>query len=179
MSKTRELTELENELLATVWKDQPCTRYWVKKVYESSPVGARRDSAGSVYPAINRLVKRGYLKKKPIPSDRRRSYELTCTADGLTNIRKWLLDISALHSFPIDPLRKKSFFLGAMTKKQRHDWLRRSIQICDEQLLSIRQFNEVTAEKSTEFADLGSNIASEEIRARRRVMQKYLKKQEE
>lgn len=175
----RDLTELENDLLATVWKDQPCTLYWVKKVYESSPVGARRDSAGSVYPAINRLVTRGYLTKTPIPSDGRRSSELHCTNAGLKKVREWLLDISALHSFPIDPLRKKSFFLSALTSIQRRKWIQNSIDICNQQLESIRQFKDITSEKSNEFAELGSKIASEQIRARRRVLQTFLKSKQD
>ena len=168
----RELTDLEGMLLASIWREQPCSFYWIKKLMDQSPTGGNRDRAGSIYPAINRLVKYELVTKTRVKTDGRGTNILECTDKGIEKIREWVLDIKPPMCFPIDPIRTKSFFLGALTKEEQKLWLEKAKQACVEQMETIQQFESLTEEKADDYSDIGHSLARAVVKARLTALKK-------
>ncbi|HJR83068.1 MAG TPA: helix-turn-helix transcriptional regulator, partial [Sphingomicrobium sp.] len=77
------LTELESHLLSIVWRTQPTTAYQIRQVFAQSPTRNLALSQGSVYPAIERLKARGYVRSVAL-GDGRKTEKLHCTRAGET-----------------------------------------------------------------------------------------------
>jgi DNA-binding PadR family transcriptional regulator len=86
----RELTNLEHMLLSLLHA-RPASGYALRKLFVSTPVGHYSDSPGSIYPALQRLRRRGLLRPvKGQPSDGRGTQLLAVTPKGVAEMRSWL-----------------------------------------------------------------------------------------
>jgi DNA-binding PadR family transcriptional regulator len=86
----RNLTNLEFLLLALL-HSQPASGYALRKSFATTPLGHYSDSPGSIYPALQRLRRRGLLRPLPTrPSNGRRKQLFSITARGLGDLRSWL-----------------------------------------------------------------------------------------
>ena len=121
--KSREtgLTELESHVLSIVWRNQPATAYQVRHAFAHSPTRDLALSQGSIYPAIERLKRRGFVASVPL-HDRRKSEHLSCTRDGEEAVRAWICDLP--NQLPDDPLRSRILALPLLSKRERAEWVR-------------------------------------------------------
>jgi DNA-binding PadR family transcriptional regulator len=69
----------------------PMSGYAVRKIFATTPMGHYSDSPGSIYPALERLQRAGFVAGTVVPAERgpaRRVYRIT--ERGLSSLRKWL-----------------------------------------------------------------------------------------
>lgn len=86
----RRLTNLEHLLLGLLHQ-KPASGYALRKSFSSTPLGHYSDSPGSIYPALNRLHRRGLVRPiKDQPSTGRGTQLFSLTAQGLAALRSWL-----------------------------------------------------------------------------------------
>ncbi len=86
----RRLTNLELLLLALL-QPRPASGYALRKSFATTPLGHYSDSPGSIYPALQRLRRRGLVR--PLPhqaANGRRTQLFTTTPKGLGELRAWL-----------------------------------------------------------------------------------------
>ena len=85
------LTGFEQVLLGMIFT-RPSTGYDLKRRFASTPLGVYQPSSGALYPALDRLERRGLLRSQaPPPADRgrrRRLYQLT--EEGRQAHRDWV-----------------------------------------------------------------------------------------
>jgi len=129
------LSELECAVLGVVWQRGRCSAYAVAK--EFAPVSSGWSaSAGSIYPLLGKLHTLGLISftEQVWGKGRKRLYELSPA--GRSALKKWLLDLAEwTGAVPADPIRTRSFFLGALgTTKDRLRFFDRSI-LCTRQAL--------------------------------------------
>jgi PadR family transcriptional regulator AphA len=74
------LTGFEQVLLGMIF-DRPSTGYDLKRRFATTPLGVYQPSSGALYPALDRLERRGLLRSQPPPpaghGRPRRLYQLT------------------------------------------------------------------------------------------------------
>ena len=86
----RRFTNLEH-LLLTLLQREPASGYALRKAFASTPLGHFSDSPGSIYPALQRLLRRGLLRPiKDQPANRRRKQVFAVTPKALAELRSWL-----------------------------------------------------------------------------------------
>jgi len=69
---------------------QPLSGYDAKKIFASSPIASFSDSPGAIYPALNRLEQRGFVRseiQKSTGMRRRRVFRIT--PKGLASLKAW------------------------------------------------------------------------------------------
>lgn len=119
-----EATELESCVLGIVWASGPCTAYVIRKVFLDSLSPYWSGSAGAIYPLVARLEARGLITARVEPRGERSRKELTITSDGLAALRSWLLPLPEWTGFvPVDPVRTRMFFLGALPPEEQEAFL--------------------------------------------------------
>ncbi len=86
----RPLTNLEHILLGILAED-PLSGYSLRKRFATTPLGHFSDSPGSIYPALQRLQRRGFLLiLKEKPASGRKGRRFTVTVKALRELRHWL-----------------------------------------------------------------------------------------
>ncbi len=119
------LSELELVILGVVWKRAPCTGYVVAKEFATSPSSHYSGSAGAVYPAVARLVRRSYLQSTQSRQGRRRRRLHRITSKGRAALTEWLnppLPEDAAR-ITYDPVRTRAYFLGVLSPQHRRAFL--------------------------------------------------------
>jgi len=119
------VTEIEACVLALVSVDGPATPYAIRKVFLDSPSPQWSGSAGTIYPLIERLLRRRLIRSKLCWTGKRRGYQISLTTAGLRALGLWLsLPIPEwVAGVPPDPLRTRVRFLGAISPKQQRAFL--------------------------------------------------------
>lgn len=106
------LTELENCTLAVVRQLQPCSTYQVRRAFARTPTAAWSNSAGTIYPVIDRLLQLKLIMAKLRPGDARARRDLSVTRKGEAAIRRWIVELDAGTAAPTpDPIRTRLHFL--------------------------------------------------------------------
>jgi DNA-binding PadR family transcriptional regulator len=86
----RHLTNLEHLLLGLLHQ-KPASGYTLRKIFATTPLGHYSDSPGSIYPALNRLRRRGLVRPaKDQPTTGRGTLLLSLTPQGRAELRSWL-----------------------------------------------------------------------------------------
>lgn len=86
----RKLTNLEHVLLGILAEDA-LSGYALRKRFATTPLGHFSDSPGSIYPALQRLQRRGLLRiLKQKPANGRRERRFTVTPKALRELHHWL-----------------------------------------------------------------------------------------
>ena len=121
------LTDLELTVLGIVWKKAPCTAYAIMREFAGSPSSYHRGSAGTIYPLVQRLEQRGYLRASKGTQGRRPRATYELRRKGFEALRAWLAPPlpDAAKAITFDPLRTRAFFLGALTPAKRLAFCRR------------------------------------------------------
>jgi DNA-binding PadR family transcriptional regulator len=120
------LSEIEACVLALVSVDGPATPYAIRKVFLHSPSPQWSGSAGTIYPLIERLLRRKLIRSKTCLTGKRRGHQISLTNRGSRALRLWLsLPIPEwVAGVPPDPLRTRVRFLGAVSANQQRAFLR-------------------------------------------------------
>jgi DNA-binding PadR family transcriptional regulator len=119
------LTDLEAAALGCIWKKGGCTAYAIRKSFRESPSARFTDSAGTVYPMLERLAGRGLLRSREENQGRRPATVFACTPRGLTALRRWLeVPDEPARLATWDPLRTRALYLGLLTAAERGRWIR-------------------------------------------------------
>jgi len=121
----KNLSELEGVSLGIVYNFQPCTAYFVRRELRESPSSHWQASAGSVYPLLARLQKRGLLASLADDGDKRGRKHFSVTRKGERAIKTWILAgaepdmVAAI----MDPIRSRMFFLSLLDTAQKKQYL--------------------------------------------------------
>ncbi|HEY1471026.1 MAG TPA: PadR family transcriptional regulator [Candidatus Acidoferrum sp.] len=93
----RQLTNLEHVLLGML-SQESLSGYSLRKRFATTPLGHFSDSPGSIYPALQRLQRRGLLRiLKEKPANGRRAQRFTATPKARGELRHWLHGIVTRH----------------------------------------------------------------------------------
>lgn len=118
------LTELDNCILAVIWRGGPMSAYGVRSHFSGSATTTWSSSTGTVYPAIRRLRAAGLLKAEA-PAGPRKSELLSLTPAGRDALDDWLTKLPPeLGTATADPIRTRVHFLTAIhpsARKQAFD----------------------------------------------------------
>jgi DNA-binding PadR family transcriptional regulator len=134
------LSELEGAVLGVLWTEGPCTAYAVRKTFQSSPSPQWSGSAGAIYPLVRRLQAKGFAGSRAQPGDRRGGRLYSLTSRGLKALQSWMApplseDVTGV---PMDPLRTRLEFLGALTPGMRRAFVKDARLKLEEHIAATR-----------------------------------------
>ncbi len=120
-----DLTELEACVLGLIWSQGPCTPYSVQQIMKSSPSPHWSGSAGAIYPVFQRLERAALVRSQSQKQGKRESRAFQTTAAGTRALRSWIgPPVSEwAGDLPIDPLRTRVRFLGALSVEKQRTFL--------------------------------------------------------
>ena len=121
-------SELEMVILGVIAKFGPLTPYAVRKHFAGSPTPHFSSSAGTIYPAVERLEKAGLVRSKKDARGAQKRWQYAATAAGARAHRAWLfeeLGADVFRSQP-DPLRTRMYFLGLLPRAAQRAFLARA-----------------------------------------------------
>ena len=129
-------------ILGVVDKFGPLTPYAVRKHFAESPASPFSDSAGSIYPALERLEGEGLVRSRAGTRGRQPRREYAITPAGRRAVQAWLVDGLGDEDLepPPDPIRTRLFFLGALSPAQRRRFLDRAIEGLERQVEVLRAY---------------------------------------
>lgn len=119
MKNAKRLKNLEGAILGAIAMDEPCTAYRVHKNFANSPSQYFSGSAGAVYPAFNRMEKRGLIKSKSVGTKLRPAKGFVLTKKGRENLQEWFFDPILAADGGFDPLRLRFSLLTALPATER------------------------------------------------------------
>jgi DNA-binding PadR family transcriptional regulator len=157
------LTDDEGTFLALLVRVQPATAYELSKIYADSPVSNIGTSKGKIYPLVDRLQKRGLLKKRPVKDDARGSEWLESTARGEAAVRTWAMEIRPTHILLEDPLRTKLQSFDLLSRDQQLEWI---VQAKVELQAKLDELEAYAAEVTVPFKELVHDNAVCSVRCR-------------
>jgi DNA-binding PadR family transcriptional regulator len=157
------LTDDEGTFLALLVRVQPATAYQLSKIYADSPVSNIGTSKGKIYPLVERLQKRGLLKKRPVKGDARGSEWLECTSRGEAAVRAWVMDIRPTHILLEDPLRTKLQSFELLSRDEQLEWI---VEAKSELQNKLAELEAYAAEVTVPFKELVHDNAVSSVRCR-------------
>jgi len=163
--------ELEHVILGIVAKFGPLTPYAVRRHFADSPTPAFSSSAGTVYPAIARLVAARLLKARADARGAQARAQLTTTAAGRRAHMAWLFDadVSGCLRPQPDPLRTRIYFLGLLPRAAQRAFLARALRTLAAEIVALeRHAQAYPAAGPTRYSRLASEGITELARARHR-----------
>ena len=118
MPTARELTELEGCVLGLIWDKGPCTPYLLRKQFLDSVSPHWSGSAGAIYPLVERLERRRFVRAEAHATGRRHSQRYVVTPAGFRSLCGWLSPplLDETVGVPPDPLRTRLRFLAALPR---------------------------------------------------------------
>ena len=164
----RRLSELEGVSIGIVDQNEPCTAYLVTQKLKEAPSSHWRASAGSVYPLLARLESEGLISSVEDKRDRRGRSLLSVTPRGRRALVNWIekgLDIEVISS-TFDPIRTRTFFLGALSLKDRIDYVERLARLMDNYMADVTAHLKGKSKSEDLFDYLGS-LGAERVTAAR------------
>lgn len=122
---SNDLSEIEACVLALLSVDGPATPYAIRKVFLDSPSPQWSGSAGTIYPLIERLLRRKLIHSKVCLTGKRRGYRISVTDSGSRALKQWFsVPIPEWAAgVPPDPLRTRVRFLEVLSNNQREVFL--------------------------------------------------------
>jgi DNA-binding PadR family transcriptional regulator len=122
---TGPLSEIEGCVLALLHEWGPATPYALRKEFLNSPTPQWSGSAGTIYPLIARLQRRGLVRAKLHPTGARPGRRISLSASGRRAFRSWLsIPVPDwVAGIPPDPLRTRVRFLEALSVRERRAFI--------------------------------------------------------
>lgn len=118
------LTELEGAVLGVIWSRRSITAYGVRQRFLSSPTRGWSSSHGAIYPAVERLIRYGFVAADPARSDRRATKTLTVTQVGSEALRQWLMGLEEwMGGATVDPIRTRVNYFSILSLEERKSYL--------------------------------------------------------
>jgi DNA-binding PadR family transcriptional regulator len=141
VAREPKLTDVEGCALGVVWQRGPCTAYEVRREFAVSSTPRWSASAGSIYPALQRLLARKLVRAAAEAWGPREITRYAITPRGLALLRGWIGPPLAdeLGGPAFDPLRTRSCFVGAMPRAARRRWVREAIARTRHALAGLRE----------------------------------------
>lgn len=172
------LTELESCVLGVIWRDGPLTAYEIAALFARSLSPYWSGSAGAIYPAVQRLRARGFVRGARRSWNGRQKTVLTVAPKGTAELRSWLaLPLPPEAVAPShDPLRTRLFFVNVLAAPQRKrffDDVERSLR---EQLAAVKQQHSGELAAGDLSEALGSLGVLYELKARLRWLRELRKR---
>lgn len=130
------LSEIEGCVLALIHEAGPATPYAIRKEFLGSPTPHWSGSAGTIYPLVERLERRGLIRTTIHHTGQRRGRRLSLTAIGVRAFRRWLsIPVPAwVVGIPPDPLRSRVRFLGALPPSGQRAFVAEALRVAGRQL---------------------------------------------
>ena len=134
------LSEIEACVLGLISADGPSTPYAIRKVFLESPSPQWSGSAGTIYPLVERLLRRRLIHSQVFLNGRRRGHRISVTASGSRALEQWL-------SVPVpdwvagvtpDPLRTRIRFLGTIGSKPGRQFVRHAYRRVQAHLRTVK-----------------------------------------
>lgn len=116
------LTELEGAVLSEIHHRHNHTAFKVRRAFQTSPSIEWSGSAGSVYPAIRRLIDSGLIASTPITTGRKGN-ALAVTPEGVRTLEHWICDPLRASSVGLDPFRLRAGLWATLDPAARSDAL--------------------------------------------------------
>jgi DNA-binding PadR family transcriptional regulator len=140
MPTPSKLTEVEGCALGVVWQRGPCTAYEVRMEFAVSSTPRWSASAGSIYPALKRLLARKLVEAAAEDWGPRSKTRFAITRRGLAALYQWIgPPLAAELAGPtFDPLRTRSCFLGAMSRSERARFVAQALRATGAALAALR-----------------------------------------
>lgn len=163
--------ELEHVILGIVAKFGPLTPYAVRRHFVDSPTPAFSSSAGTIYPAVARLVQQRLLSATADARGAQARSQLAITAAGRRAHLAWLFqeDASACLRPQPDPLRTRIYFLGLLPRRAQRTFLARALRTLEAQVAELEAYARTyPPEGPTLYSRLASDGITELARARLR-----------
>ena len=136
------VSELEGCVLGIIWTYGSCTPYVIRRKFLISPNPEWSGSAGAIYPLVQRLETRGWIRSDEMKTKGgRRSRMYRLTPAGRKVLRRWLgppLLLSTV-AIPSDPLRTRIEFIASLHPRKQKAFLRDAIRQMHEQIRVIRK----------------------------------------
>jgi DNA-binding PadR family transcriptional regulator len=157
-------------VLGIVFKRAPCTAYAIMQEFATSSSSYFRGSAGAIYPLVKRLEDRGLLRGADGARGRRARRAYSLSREGRTALRRWLAPPlpESDAAFAVDPVRTRTYFLAALTKKQRLEFARDAEHRLRAQLATVSAECERYRRRGDPFSSLAVRGALHVMRARLR-----------
>lgn len=137
-NSTDSLTEFEGSVLAVVRRLGDCTPYQVRRAFEESPSREWSGSSGAVYPAIKRLLGRGFLAEERSAGDKRGTKKVSLTKTGSTVLVGWAVDIGMAISPGLDPFRARSPEWQVLSAPRRKAHMKKLERALNERIAELR-----------------------------------------
>jgi DNA-binding PadR family transcriptional regulator len=138
---TSDLTDNEGGLLAVILRQQPLTTYQIVKIYERSPASSINESKGSVYPLVERLIKRGLVTTEASAQGKRTAQLLSCTEAGRVAVREWVRSIRLPHVLLDDPLRSKVMSFDLLSRDEQLQWIVEMKELVETKKRQVEEFH--------------------------------------
>lgn len=138
---TNPATELEAAVLGVLWRDGPCTPYAIRQHFRESRTPRWSGSAGAIYPLVQRLEARGWVRSKHRARGKRAQRDYRITPRGVAAFRRWLktptgpIDGTLLH----DPLRTRVLFMAALPRDEARSLVSDSIDALRREALQAKE----------------------------------------
>lgn len=157
------LTELEGAVLTEVGHRGNVTAFKVRRAFELSRSANWRGSAGAVYAAIKRLVKRGILDAKPIEGERGGN-RLALSRAGKTALHSWILDTGRATDSGFDPFRLRAGLWLGLSGDRLHLVLSELESSVKREILELQAYRE--QQDPVESVGVELAIRMQEVRLR-------------
>ena len=136
----RALTDVESCALGVVWQKGPCTAYAVRREFAISSTPRWSASAGSIYPALQRLLRWKLVRAEEHRWGPRGKTRFSITPQGVKRLQAWVqppFEVE-LGGPAFDPLRTRSCFLAALDRRARLRFVREAEKATRAALKTIR-----------------------------------------
>jgi len=162
--------ELEHVILGIVAKFGPLTAYAVRRHFADSPTPAFSSGAGTIYPAVARLLRARLLRARADARGAQARALLTITPAGRRAHQAWLFDPAGDFLRPqADPLRTRIYFLGLLPPRAQRAFLAQAERALEAQVHELeRHARSYRDEGPTRYSRLAANGITELARARLR-----------
>lgn len=141
------LTNLNFAILGLLL-EKSLSGYQIRKIFESSAMGIFSDSPGSIYPALKKLIKKGYI----IQSKKGSKKIISISESGKEELKKWVLQ-------PLKPddvskkmevqLLKYVFSESLISKSQKNKFLATLSVALDSYLENLNSFLKKESDRMT------------------------------
>lgn len=165
--------ELEHVILGIVCKFGPLTAYAVRRHFADSPTPAFSSGAGTIYPAIARLVRARLLRSRASARGAQARSLLTITPAGRRAHQAWLFAPSGDYLQPQpDPLRTRIYFLGLLPARAQRAFLAQAVRTLEAQVRELERYARSYPDEGVTFH---SRLASNGITAMARARLEWLR----
>ena len=136
-----ELSEIEGCVLALIAESGPATPYAIRKDFLDSPTPQWSGSAGTIYPLVARMQRRGLIRSKVQYTGERKGRHMSLTPAGLRAFHRWLsVPVPEwVAGIPPDPLRTRVRFLASLPPRVRREFIAEARRSAGEQLRLLEE----------------------------------------